>query len=112
MSKEYTDEELLRSVEFHTSERRTICEVFREIYDIIYEQTSIDNKEHLIELIIEGFKYGKKMNTRMVQQYKELVKLKNVPDGEEHNLVFKELNTNTEQSRALRTERRIKRFGA
>ena len=46
---------------------RTICEVHREMYDIVIEDDVVN--EHLIELLEEAFQMAKKMNQKL-RQYK------------------------------------------
>lgn len=50
---------------------RTICEVHREIYDIIMDDKNIDSKlaNELIELLEEAYQMAKKMNHKL-RQYK------------------------------------------
>ena len=70
MEKYGTREEVLKRLREWTSERRTICEVFREIYDLAESLKDKDLKEKFIDLICEGFAMGKKMNAKLVE-YKE-----------------------------------------
>jgi hypothetical protein len=47
---------------------RTICEVHREMYDIVIEKDVVDKK--LIKLLQESFVMAKKMNKKL-REYKE-----------------------------------------
>ena len=48
--------------------RRTICEVLREIYDIVYDSED-PSREGIMELLNESYVYGKKMDAKL-RQYK------------------------------------------
>ena len=50
---------------------RTICEVHREIHDVLMEDQNINPKvaDELIELLEEAYKMAKKMNNKL-RQYK------------------------------------------
>lgn len=48
--------------------RRTICEVLREIYDIVYDSED-PSREEIMELLNESYVYGKKMDAKL-RQYK------------------------------------------
>jgi hypothetical protein len=49
---------------------RTICEVHREIYDLIVANKNIKNKDEIVKLIDEAYIMAKKMNGKLYQ-YKE-----------------------------------------
>lgn len=48
---------------------RTICEVHREIYDILYEDLTSDRREDVLDKLEEAYGMAKKMNTKL-RQYK------------------------------------------
>lgn len=48
---------------------RTICEVHREIYDLVYELPPSQNKTSIEEKLEEAFLMAKKMNAKL-RQYK------------------------------------------
>jgi hypothetical protein len=49
------------------NEFRTICEVHREIYDLIEGNKNTKSKEKIISLLEEVYKMGKKMNNKLIQ---------------------------------------------
>jgi len=53
------------------SHLRTICEVHREIHDILIETPNLDDKlvNQIIDLLEEAYRMGKKMNYKL-RQYK------------------------------------------
>lgn len=79
---------------------RTICEVHREIYDLIYELPDSERKNQIEEKVEEAFLMAKKMNAKL-RQYKN-----NYDDGwweresqEIRNEKYKLRNQRNEQSR-------------
>lgn len=79
---------------------RTICEVHREIYDLIYELPDSERKNQIEEKLEEAFLMAKKMNAKL-RQYKN-----NYDDGwweresqEIRNEKYKLRNQRNEQSR-------------
>jgi hypothetical protein len=57
-------QKLLNSLRKGIAVKRTICEVFREMNDIV-EQMETYEKEELQKLILEGFGYAKKMDDKL-----------------------------------------------
>ncbi len=68
---DYEDrEEILRQL-INSSDRRTICELFRELYDNSEKVEEPQLRKSFQDLIIKGFVMGKKMNDRLVY-YKDV----------------------------------------
>jgi hypothetical protein len=57
-------------IKYRVSHRRTICEVFRELWDISAVLDNENARRDLQEKIIDGYIMGKKMNHRLCE-YKE-----------------------------------------
>jgi len=51
----------------YVSNKRTICEVHREIYDILLDLPDGEKKEQAIDLIEEAFKMAKSMNRKLFE---------------------------------------------
>jgi cyclic pyranopterin phosphate synthase len=66
---EYTDslDKSKEAILYGASPRRWICEVHREIYDFIENNTDGDLKGKGLDLVAEAFWYGKKMADRLVE---------------------------------------------
>ncbi len=78
-------EEVLRQLMI-TTEKRTICEIFRELYDNAEKVDDPILRESFIDLILRGFVMGKKMNDRLVY-YKDIwtddIEIENNPNVKE-----------------------------
>lgn len=66
-------EQTIHWLEDYTAHDRTICEVFREIWDELLLMPKSDVKSTLQDLVIEGFQYGKKMTAKLVTNRKMLI---------------------------------------
>lgn len=63
-------EKILRNLMAHTNPKRTICEVFREIFDMVYEMPdTMPEKKIIIGCLIEANGYAKKMSEKL-HEYK------------------------------------------
>jgi len=48
---------------------RTICEVHRELYDILYDELHTDSRDQVLNALNEAYGYAKKMDAKL-RQYK------------------------------------------
>ena len=63
-------EAILHSLTRDASNRLTICEQLRLIYDVVYTLDE-EKKEQITEMLIEAFNMGKKMNSRLAHYKRE-----------------------------------------
>jgi hypothetical protein len=61
-----TREQVLDQLRHSTGHKRTICEIFREICDLLYEKAPMGELE---DKIMEGYLLGKKMDA-LLREYK------------------------------------------
>ena len=66
-----TREEAEKEIRTRVSHKRTICEVWREIWDIVDLIEHPVMKAELKSKIIDGFIMGKKMNAKLVEYKKD-----------------------------------------
>lgn len=65
---DYTDRKaVLKHLRYHTFTRRTICEVHREIYDLINEINDEPLKRKIVSKLIDAYVMGMKMNDKLVK---------------------------------------------
>jgi len=55
----------------NVSKKRTICEVHREIYDIVQNLSDFNKREQVIDLLEEAFLMAKKMNDKLFEYKKD-----------------------------------------
>lgn len=66
-----TREEAEQSIKYRVSDKRVICEVWREIWDLVEQIDEKELRKEIKEKIIDGFIMGKKMNDRLLFYKKE-----------------------------------------
>lgn len=61
-----TREEAEYSIKYRVSDKRVICEVWRELWDLVEQLPDKELRKQFKEKIIDGFIMGKKMNDRLL----------------------------------------------
>lgn len=51
--------------------RKTICEIFRLVYDEIHEMENKEKKDKITELLVDGIMMGSKMHRRLKYYFKK-----------------------------------------
>ena len=65
-------EKIRENIKVGSSPRRYICEVHREIYDVIDEHVPDDKRETALNLVAEAYWYGKRMSDRLKELNSDL----------------------------------------
>lgn len=65
--REISKNQLIRGGDY----RKTICEIFRLVYDEIHEMEDKNKKEKITELLVDGIMMGAKMHRRLKYYFKK-----------------------------------------
>ncbi len=55
----------VRDLSANANRKRTICEVHREIFDLVYAMEASGTRDKIIDLLVEATFYAKKMSKRL-----------------------------------------------